>query len=86
MTMLARALSVWRSAAIALALACILGAVGPARAADDPIEIFDAHLHYNWEPKPHFQVEEVLALFKKRGFTIHDSARGSTVDVEKILD
>jgi hypothetical protein len=22
--------------------------------ADEPIEIFDAHLHYNWEPKPFY--------------------------------
>ena len=39
-------------------------AAGPARA-DEPIEIFDAHLHYNWEPKPYLQPDEVLALFKK---------------------
>jgi hypothetical protein len=37
--------------------------------ADEPIEIFDAHLHYNWEPKPFYQLEEVLALFKKHRVT-----------------
>jgi Amidohydrolase len=36
---------------------------------DEPIEIFDAHLHYNWEPKPFYQVDEVLALFKKHRVT-----------------
>ena len=37
--------------------------------ADEPIEIFDAHLHYNWEPKPYYSVEEVLALFRKHRVT-----------------
>ena len=37
--------------------------------ADEPIEIFDAHLHYNWEPKPYFTLDEVLALLKKHRVT-----------------
>lgn len=37
--------------------------------AEEPIEIFDAHLHYNWEPKPHLQLEQVLALFKANRVT-----------------
>jgi hypothetical protein len=37
--------------------------------AAEPIEIFDAHLHYNWEPKPFYQLDEVLALFKKHRVT-----------------
>lgn len=37
--------------------------------ADEPIEIFDAHLHYNWEPTPTYPVDEVLALFKKHRVT-----------------
>jgi hypothetical protein len=37
--------------------------------ADEPIEIFDAHLHYNWEPKPYYGVDEVLALLKKHRVT-----------------
>jgi hypothetical protein len=37
--------------------------------ADEPIEIFDAHLHYNWEPKPYYQPDEVLALFRKHRVT-----------------
>src|SRR3954469_14384373 len=52
------------------ALALILvAATGTLAVADEPIEIFDAHLHYNWEPKPYYQPEEVLALFKKHGVT-----------------
>ncbi|QOZ26137.1 amidohydrolase family protein [Bradyrhizobium sp. CCBAU 51753] len=38
-------------------------------AAAEPIEIFDAHLHYNWEPKPFYQPDEVLALFRKHHVT-----------------
>jgi len=41
----------------------------PARAAEEPIEIFDAHLHYNWEPKPYYQPDEVLALLRKHRVT-----------------
>src|SRR5512147_1302278 len=54
------------AAAMLAALAFI---ASPARAADEPIEIFDAHMHYNWEPKPYYGVDEVLALFKKHRVT-----------------
>ena len=52
--------------AAALLAACL---AMPARAAEEPIEIFDAHLHYNWEPKPYYQPDEVLALLKKHRVT-----------------
>lgn len=48
----------------ATALAALL-AVAPPATADEPVEIFDAHLHYNWEPNPHFQLADVIALFKR---------------------
>lgn len=60
-----RASSWWRFAIVAV----VLLAVAPVRAAEEPIEIFDAHLHYNWEPKPYYQVDEVLELFKKNRVT-----------------
>src|SRR5205807_7851966 len=49
------------------ALSCVAVALFAATAvrAAEPIEIFDAHLHYNWEPKPYYGLDEVLALFKK---------------------
>jgi hypothetical protein len=47
----------------------LVAANGSLAAADEPIEIFDAHLHYNWEPKPFYQLDEVLALFKKHRVT-----------------
>jgi hypothetical protein len=57
--------------AVSAAFGCValsLFAAMPARAAE-PIEIFDAHLHYNWEPKPYYQPDEVLALFRKHRVT-----------------
>lgn len=51
-----------------LAIAWLAAGV-PSASAQEPIEIFDAHLHYNWEPKPHYQVDEVLALLKKHRVT-----------------
>ena len=54
-----------RGVAMLIALAFI---AGPVRA-DEPIEIFDAHMHYNWEPKPYYGVDEVLALFRKHRVT-----------------
>jgi hypothetical protein len=49
--------------------ACLLAGICHAALADEPIEIFDAHLHYNWEPKPFYQLDEVLALFRKHRVT-----------------
>ena len=60
--------SVSRCIVFLIALAWTAGTFGPARA-DEPIEIFDAHLHYNWEPKPYYSVDEVLALFRKHRVT-----------------
>jgi len=54
----------WACAAFAALLVTL-----PAHAAEPPIEIFDAHMHYNWEPKPFYQPDEVLALFKKHHVT-----------------
>lgn len=38
----------------------------PALAAE-PLPLFDAHLHYNWEPTPHLTLEQVLTLFRANG-------------------
>src|SRR5207344_1122407 len=57
-----------RGVALLAALAFLTATVDRA-GADEPIEIFDAHLHYNWEPKPYYSVDEVLALLKKHRVT-----------------
>jgi hypothetical protein len=54
---------------IAILIFFVSAAAGNRAFADEPIEIFDAHLHYNWEPKPFYQLDEVLALFKKHRVT-----------------
>jgi hypothetical protein len=61
-------MTLFKHAAIVSAIALSLAA-GNRAVADEPIEIFDAHLHYNWEPKPFYQLDEVLALFKKHRVT-----------------
>ncbi len=55
-------------AALALLVIAALPAAAQSPAAE-PIEIFDAHLHYNWEPTPFFTLAEVHALFKKHRVT-----------------
>jgi hypothetical protein len=52
-----------------IAAVTLIAVAGNRALADEPIEIFDAHLHYNWEPKPFYQLDEVLALFKKHRIT-----------------
>ena len=54
---------------LSVAALLLLGMSAPAQVADDRIEIFDAHLHYNWEPKPYLSLDEVLALFKQNRVT-----------------
>jgi hypothetical protein len=54
---------------IALAAVMLVAATGRLAAAEEPIEIFDAHLHYNWEPKPYYQPDEVVALLRKHRVT-----------------
>ena len=49
-------------------LACLIAL--PARAADPaPLPLFDAHLHYNWEPAPYYPVDKVIDLFRANGVT-----------------
>ena len=35
--------------------------------ADEPIEIFDAHLHYNQEPSPFYSLNQVREVFRRNG-------------------
>jgi hypothetical protein len=56
-------------AKVAFALAMLVVVITMPARADDRIEIFDAHLHYNWEPTPYYSLERVLALFKEHRVT-----------------
>jgi len=57
-----------RTALGCIAVALVAATNAPAVTAE-PIEIFDAHLHYNWEPQPYYRLEEVLALLRKHRVT-----------------
>jgi Amidohydrolase len=57
----------WRFKLIA-ALAAL--ATGPLAAqAQLQIEIFDAHLHYNQEPRPFYSLDQVREVFRRNGIT-----------------
>ena len=48
----------------------IVAAPVTTRAADPaPLPIFDAHLHYNWEPVPYYPLDKVLALLRQQNVT-----------------
>jgi len=53
-------LSLFIAALTALALA-------PARGQE--LKIFDAHLHYNQEPKPFYELDKVLEIFRRNAVT-----------------
>lgn len=53
----------WKTAILAL------GLLAANVQASDRLPLFDAHLHYNWEPKPYFTLDEVFKLFKDNGVT-----------------
>jgi hypothetical protein len=55
--------------AVAAAVVSLLTVVWRPVQAQEPIAIFDAHLHYNWEPTPRLPLPEVLALFKRTRVT-----------------
>ncbi len=50
------------------ALVAVAAAASPA-GAQGPLEIFDAHLHYNQEPAPFYSLDEVRALFRRNHVT-----------------
>jgi len=61
----------FRPAIVVAVVALCLG-LAPARAAElqtQPLPLFDAHLHYNWEPTPYYPLEKVLDLFREHGIT-----------------
>lgn len=52
--------------ALSMAMACGAQAQSTAQ---PPLELFDAHLHYNQEPNPYYPLDKVLDLFKRNGVT-----------------
>jgi hypothetical protein len=50
--------------ALAVAALCLPGARAQQR-----LEIFDAHLHYNQEPTPFYALDKVREVFRRNGIT-----------------
>jgi hypothetical protein len=54
-------------------LSCLAAAISaiciatPAGAQQPQLKLFDAHLHYNQEPTPFYQLDKVLELFRRNG-------------------
>ena len=56
--------------AIGVAVALAFGGVPmPQSRAQDSLELFDAHLHYNQEPNPFYPLDKVLEVFKRNNVT-----------------
>ena len=47
----------------------ILALFVPAATAQERMPIFDAHLHYNWEPTPFYPLDKVLEIFRRNNVT-----------------
>ena len=53
-----------------IVLAATLGLLAPgAASAQAPLRIFDAHLHYNQEPNPFYELDKVLEIFRRNNIT-----------------
>ena len=60
-----------RNALLAGAVVALLttAPVATSAGASPALPLFDAHLHYNWEPKPHIPLDQVIQLFEATGVT-----------------
>ena len=57
-------------AAIRAVAAAVFGLLGTTSAlAQQPLRIFDAHLHYNQEPTPFYELDKVLEIFRRNNIT-----------------
>lgn len=55
---------------IRIAGAAIFGAlIATSAIAQTPLRIFDAHLHYNQEPNPFYELDKVLEVFRRNNVT-----------------
>jgi hypothetical protein len=58
-------MNVLRRLACGLAAVLAVGFAAPVVAQD--LKLFDAHLHYNQEPKPFYSLDQVLEVFRRNG-------------------
>jgi hypothetical protein len=50
-------------------IALLSFAAPPPAQADEPLEIFDAHMHYNQEPNPFYPLDKVLEIYRTNRIT-----------------
>lgn len=62
-------MKVLRAASVFLLAAAICGGVSRPAAAQERLELFDAHMHWNQEPNPFYSLEKILEVFKRNGVT-----------------
>lgn len=55
----------WKWLSCILTAVCAASLAGPAGA--QQLKLFDAHLHYNQEPAPFYQLDKVLEVFRRNG-------------------
>ncbi|MEA2879540.1 MAG: hypothetical protein QOF14_4736 [Hyphomicrobiales bacterium] len=53
----------------AAAAAIFAALVAPGALSQAPLRIFDAHLHYNQEPTPFYELDKVLEIFRRNNVT-----------------
>ena len=59
-----------RGMMIRVASAAFLSAlIATSALAQEPLKIFDAHLHYNQEPTPFYELDKVLEIFRRNNVT-----------------
>jgi hypothetical protein len=49
--------------------AIAIGASAANTIAQERLELFDAHMHWNQEPNPYYSLEQILQVFKRNGVT-----------------
>ena len=53
----------------ATAIAVVFATSGTPARAQQRLELFDAHMHWNQEPNPFYSLEQILQVFKRNGVT-----------------
>jgi hypothetical protein len=52
-----------------MVVAVMVAALSASAAAQERLQIFDAHLHYNQEPTPFYSLDQVREVFRRNGIT-----------------
>src|SRR5438128_400740 len=54
---------------VGLVTGSVLALLADGAPAQAPLKIFDAHLHYNQEPNPFYDLDKVLEIFRRNNVT-----------------